>query len=121
MRKLALVLALLPMTACSTVGGGITQEQSDRGIQSVAALSSRYESGAYWTSLRQSADGRSNAWKRDFGQIGDFFDRHLWNYDANDPYVNYPTDNTRVGHTGRTGLAMVSALPVAGDIWDWFR
>lgn len=120
MRKSALVLALLPLAACST-SGGLTQEQRDRGIKSVAELSSSYESQSYWTGLRQSADGRSNAFGRDLGKVGDFFDRHFWNYDANDPYVNYPTDTTRLGHLGGFGLATLSATPIIGDVWHMTR
>ncbi len=120
MRKLAFVLALLPMAACS-MGSGLTSEQQARGIKSVAALSSAYESGAYWTSLRQSADGRSNAFGRDLRKVGDFFDRHFWNYDGNDPYVNYPSDTTRIGHMGRFGMSAVSSFPIVGDVVSYFR
>ncbi len=122
MRKLAIVLALLPMVACSTTSSAApTAEQQQRGIKSVSALSSDYASGAYWSSLERSADGRSNAFARDMNQVGTFFDRHFWNYDANDPYVNFPTDATRIGHTGRSVLSGVSAIPIVGDIWDMFR
>ncbi|MCA8954020.1 MAG: hypothetical protein KDE27_31210 [Planctomycetes bacterium] len=121
MRKLALVLALLPMAACSSWGSGLTPEQEARGIKSVSALSSDYESDAFWTRLRRSADGRSNAFGRDVRNIGDFFDRHFWNYNANDPYVNYPTDTTRLGHIARGGASFASSTPVVGDVWEWFR
>ncbi len=121
MRKLALALALLPMAACSSWGSGLTEEQRQRGIKPVSTLSSDYESKAFWTRLDQSADGRANAFGRDLRRVGDFFDRHFWNYDANDPYVNYPTDTTRLGHTGRAGASFASSLPVVGDVWSYFR
>jgi len=121
MRKLALVLALLPIAACSSWGSGLTPEQEAKGIKSVSALSSSYESGAFWTRVRQNSDGRSNAWGRDWRRIGDFFDRHLWNYDANDPYINYPTDTNRIDHLGRTAVSAVSAVPVVGDVPTYFR
>ena len=116
MRKLALVLALLPMAACSSWGSGLTPEQEARGIKSVSALSSDYESDAFWTRLRRSADGRSNAFGRDVRNIGDFFDRHFWNYDVNDPYVNFPSNTTKLEHIGRFGLNTVSSLPLVDEI-----
>jgi hypothetical protein len=109
------------MVACSSWGGGLTPEQEARGIKSVSSLSSSYESGAFWTRLRQSSDGRSNAFGRDLRAVGDFIDRHIWNYDANDPYINYPTDTTRLGHTARLGASAVAATPIVGDVATYFR
>lgn len=117
MRKLAFVLALLPMAACSSFrGDGLTDEQESRGIRGVASLSSEYESGAFWSRLRQRSDGRNNAWGRDFMKINDFFDRHLWNYNVNDPTVNYPSNTTKIEHLGRFGLSMLTSVPGVDEI-----
>lgn len=117
MRKLAFVLALLPMVACSTASNtGLTEEQRNRGIKSVRSLSSSVEGRAFRLGLLRSFDGRSNAFGRDMGKIGDFFNRHIWNYDANDPYINHPTDTNRLHHIGRAGLGAVASTPVVGDV-----
>ena len=113
MRKFALVLALLPMAACSTFGwdgqgAGLTQEQQQRGIKDVTALANSYETQSFFRSVRRRSDGRNNAFGRDLMNITNFIDRHLWNYDANDPYVNFPSSTTKLEHIGRfehpTGL-----------------
>ena len=48
--------------------------------------------------------------------IHQFFDRHLWNYDANDPYINFPSDTTKLEHVGRFGLMTASSLPLVDEI-----
>lgn len=117
------------MAACSTFGSGLTAEQEQRGIKSVSALSSDYESGSFWARVRQRNDGRANAFGRDLQSVQNFFDRHFWNYDVNDPYINYPTDTGRMTHVGRFGTTFVASVPVIGDavLWTgdtvsgWFR
>lgn len=117
MQKLAFVIALLPIAACST--SGLTAEQKKLGIKNVSSLSSDYESGSFWAHLRQRNDGRANAFGRDLQNITDFIDRHIWNYDVNDPYVNYPTDTGRFTHVGRFGASLVTSTPVVGDTIVW--
>ena len=117
MRKLALVLTLLPMAACSWFrGDGLTAEQESRGIRSVSSLSSDYEKAAFRARLRQRSDGRNNAWGRDLSKIQDFFDRNFWNYDVNDPYINYPSDTTKFSHLGRFGLTTLTSIPGVDEI-----
>ncbi len=121
MRKFALALALLPMAACSTFGWegqgtSLTQEQRQRGIKDVTALSSQYDTQSFFRSVRRRSDGRNNAFGRDLMSITDFMDRHLWNYDANDPYINTPSDTTKLEHMGRFGLRTFSALPLVDEI-----
>ncbi len=121
MRKFALVLALLPMAACSTFGWegqgtGLTKEQRQRGIKDVTALANQYETQSFFRSVRRRSDGRNNAFGRDLMSITNFFDRHLWNYDANDPYINFPSNTTKLEHMGRFGLNTVSALPLVDEI-----
>ncbi|MBL8753627.1 MAG: hypothetical protein JNK15_10020 [Planctomycetes bacterium] len=121
MRKLAIVLTLLPLAACSTFGwegqgGGVTAEQRARGIKDVAALSSEYNQQNFYRQVRRRSDGRNNAFGRDLMSIQDFMDRHLWNYNANDPYVNYPSDTTKLEHVGRFGLTTVSSLPLVDEV-----
>ena len=122
MRKLAIVLCLLPLGACSTFGwegqgsGGVTTEQRNRGIKDVASLSSEYNSQQFFRGVRRRSDGRNNAFGRDLMGVTDFLDRHIWNYNANDPYVNFPSDTTKLEHLGRFGLTTVSGLPLVDEI-----
>jgi len=105
------------MAACSSFrGDGLTDEQESRGIKSVASLSSKYERGTFWGRLRQRSDGRNNAFGRDLSKIADFFDRHLWNYDANDPYINYASNTTKMEHFGRFGVTALSSVPGVDEI-----
>ncbi|MBX3462438.1 MAG: hypothetical protein KF830_04665 [Planctomycetes bacterium] len=116
MRQFALALTLLPLAACSTFswqgqGANVTKEQQKLGIRDVTALSSSYETQAFFRGVRRANDGRNNAFGRDLMRIQDFIDRHIWNYDANDPYVNYPSNTTKGEHLGRFGLVTVMSLP----------
>lgn len=114
MRKLALVLCVLPLGACSLTwegqGADLTAEQKNRGIKDVAALSSAYETESYWRGQRRRADGINNAFGRDLGKVQDFFDRHFWNYDADDPTVNYPSETGKLEHAGRFGIGLVNGF-----------
>ena len=121
MRKFAFALALLPLGACSTFnwegqGAGLTQEQQRRGIQDVTALANEYETQSFFRNLRRRSDGRNNAFGRDLMAISDFIDRNFWNYDPNDPYVNFPSNTTKFEHLGRFGLTTVSSLPLVDEI-----
>lgn len=120
MQKFALALLLFPIAACSTFswdgqGGNLTDEQKKRGLKDVATLSNDYETQSFFRNVRRRSDGRNNAFGRDLASITDFFDRHFWNYDANDPYVNYPSNTTKFEHIGRFGLTTVSSLPVVDE------
>ncbi|MBL9076081.1 MAG: hypothetical protein JNL08_01175 [Planctomycetes bacterium] len=121
MRQLALVLALLPFAACSSFswegqGANISREQQKRGIKDVSALASTYETQSFFQDVRRRSDGRNNAFGRDLMRIQDFLDRHLWNYDANDPYINFPSNTTKLEHVGRFGLTTVSSLPLVDEV-----
>jgi hypothetical protein len=121
MSKLALVLLLVPFAAgCSSFrweghGAGVTTEQSKRGIKDVAALSSEYNSQHFFREVRRRSDGRNNAFGRDLNAISEFLDRHLWNYNPNDPYINYPSDTTKLEHTGRFAYMTISSLPLVDE------
>ena len=121
MRTFALVLALLPMAACSTFGwdgqgAGLTAEQRQRGIKDVTALANEYETESFFRSVRRRSDGRNNAFGRDLMSITNFVDRHVWNYDANDPYMNAPSRTTKFEHLGRFGLHTFASLPVVDEV-----
>jgi hypothetical protein len=121
MRKLALVLTLLPLAACSTFvwegeGAGVSKDMKDHGIKDVAALSNEYNSQQFFRDVRRRSDGRNNAFGRDLMGITDFIDRHIWNYDINDPAVNYPSDTTKLEHLGRFGLMTITSLPLVDEI-----
>ena len=121
MRKFALVLALLPMAACSTFGwdgqgAGLTQEQQQRGIKDVTALANQYDTQTFFRSVRRRSDGRNNAFGRDLMGITNFIDRHIWNYNTNDPAINYPSNTTKLEHLGRFGLNTVTAVPLVDEV-----
>jgi len=121
MRKFALVLALLPMAACSTFGWegqgtGLTKEQQERGIKDVTALANEYETQSFFRSVRRRSDGRNNAFGRDLDNIANFLDRHLWNYDQNDPYINFPSRTTKLEHFGRFTMVGLSSMPFVDEI-----
>ena len=121
MRKFALALTFLPLAACSTFswegqGANLTEEQQKRGIKDVASLSSAYESQSFFRSVRRRSDGRNNAFGRDLMSVADFIDRHCWNYDANDPYINFPSNTTKLEHAGRFALTTVSSLPLVDEV-----
>ncbi|MCK5942297.1 MAG: hypothetical protein KAI24_10040 [Planctomycetes bacterium] len=109
------------MAACSTFGwegqgAGLTEEQKQRGIKDVTALANEYETQSFFRSVRRRSDGRNNAFGRDLMSITNFLDRHLWNYDENDPYINFPSRTTKLEHVGRFGLNTVSSLPLVDEI-----
>lgn len=121
MRKFALVLALLPFAACANFswegrGAGVSKEQASRGIKDVSELATEYETQSFFRSVRRRSDGRNNAFGRDLMRMTDFIDRHFWNYDANDPYVNFPSDTTKLEHLGRFGLMTASSLPLVDEV-----
>jgi hypothetical protein len=121
MRNIALALVVLPLAACSTFGwdgqgAGVTKEQQARGIKDVTALANEYETESFFRNVRRRSDGRNNAFGRDLMKVSDFIDRTFWNYDANDPYVNYPSNTTKLEHVGRFGLTTVSGLPLVDEI-----
>ncbi|HZN38330.1 MAG TPA: hypothetical protein VFD82_05975 [Planctomycetota bacterium] len=116
MRKLALALVLLPLAACSTFGWEnsgqtVTAEQQKRGVKDVATLANKYETESWFRSVRRRSDGRNNAFGRDLMNLSDFIDRHFWNYNVNDPYINYPSNTTKLEHLGRFGLVTLSGIP----------
>jgi hypothetical protein len=120
MRKLALVLVLLPALAgCKSFTWGsqttLTPEQKALGIQDVDTLSDSYDTENFFRGVRRRSDGRSNAFARDLAKITDFVDRHFWNYDVNDPAVNYPTNTTKLEHLGRFGLSTLTSFPVVDE------
>ena len=38
------------------------------------------------------------------------------NYDPNDPYINYPSDTTKLEHVGRFTLTTLSSVPGVDEI-----
>ena len=116
MRKLALLLPLiLATTACQGFtwqgqGAGLTDEQRALQVKDIDALAREYDTRTYWAGLRRRMDGRSNAFGRDLNNIQQTFGRHFLNYSVDDPYVNYPSDRTTLGHLGRFGSTFVGSL-----------
>jgi len=121
MRTFALALLLLPLAACSSFtwsghGTGLTDEQKQNGLKDVTALSNKYETEAFFRDVRRRSDGRNNAFGRDLMAIQDFIDRHFWNYDPNDPSVNYPSSTTKFEHLGRFTLVTATSLPGVDEV-----
>lgn len=116
MRKLALLVPLLlATTACQGFtwhgqGSGVTEQQAALGIKSVSELASDYESRTYYRGLRRRMDGRANAFGRDLSSIQSSFGRHFLNYSEDDPYVNYPSNSSSLGHMGRFTTTFVGSL-----------
>lgn len=131
MRQFALVLTLLPLAACSSLyldgkdrlyvdsrhaqlGEGENPNQSK--VMPVSVLTRNHQKNQFWGELRRRNDGRNNAFARDLMGIQDFIDRTVWNYNSNDPYVNYSNDQTKLGHLGRFGMMQASSIPGADEI-----
>ncbi len=116
MRKLVLLVPLLlATTACQGFtwkgqGAGLTEEQSSLGVRDVDSLAREYETRTYFAGLRRRMDGTTNAFARDLASIQSSFGRHFLNYSAGDPYVNYPTDMTSLGHLGRFTTTFVGSI-----------
>ncbi len=121
MRKLALAVLLLPLAACHSFtwtghGTGLSAEQRQNGIKDVTALSNKYETETFFKDVRRRIDGRNNAFGRDLMAIQDFIDQYFWNYDANDPAVNYPSNTTKFEHFGRFTLITATSLPPVDEL-----
>lgn len=121
MRKLALVLALLPAAGCSSFGWehkntDASEAQTEGGVKAVESLVNDYNSEQFFRDVRRRSDGRNNAFGRDLMAISDFLDRHLWNYNKNDPSVDYASNTTKLEHVGRFGLVTITSLPLVDEI-----
>lgn len=121
MRKLALALTVLSLAACQNFtwqghSSGLTAEQREMGMRDVQGLADKYETETFFRGVRRRNDGRNNAFGRDLMRICDTIDRHFWNYDKNDPMVNYPSSTSKLEHLGRFGLVTVTSLPFVDEI-----
>ena len=116
MRKLVLLLPLiLSAVSCQGFtwegqGAGLTDAQRAAGVKDLNALAREYETRTYFAGLRRRLDGRANAFGRDLASIQSSFGRHFLNYSESDPYVNYPSSTTSLGHLGRFSTTFVGSL-----------
>lgn len=98
MRKFALLIPLaLALGACGSFtwqNRGPADPNGAVGMQDVGTLAAQYANERKWRDVRRTMDGRTNALVRDLAAISSTIDRHLFNYSATDPYVNYETDET---------------------------
>lgn len=99
MRKFALLvpLALLSLSACGSFtwephSAGLSRDAHALGVEDVRTLAAQYSNERKWRDVRRTMDGRTNALARDLGGFWSSIDRYLFNYSANDPYVNFETD-----------------------------
>lgn len=118
MQKIALALTLLPLAACSSFSWHGQDARPDNRVTmaDVTAMASQYDTETFFRDVRRRSDGRNNAFGRDLMQIQDFFDKYFWNYDKNDPTVNYPSDTTKLEHLGRFGLTTLTSVPGVDEI-----
>lgn len=96
--------------------GDLSGTDASRGLKDVATLTKDYETARFFTGLRRRMDGRSNAFNRDLESLTSTIDRHFFNYSADDPYVNFPTEYGPIDHTLRTAVTTVAPLPLAQDV-----
>jgi hypothetical protein len=94
LRSLAWFLAALPSVAisCSSFTwkgreGVADPQAAARGIKTIDQLEEEYDSQRYWDFWRRNWDQRVGAIRRDLHEIHRGFDRHFFNYDWNDPYL----------------------------------
>lgn len=121
MRKLALALTVLSLAACQNFtwqghSSGLSAEQREMGMRDVQGLSDKYETETFFRGVRRRNDGRNNAFGRDLMRIQDTIDRHFWNYDKNDPTVNFPSSTSKLEHLGRFGLVTATSMPFVDEI-----
>ncbi|MBK8977919.1 MAG: hypothetical protein IPM29_18590 [Planctomycetes bacterium] len=97
MRKLALILPVLAgalaLGACQSSEAS-KSSASELTVADVARMESDYAHERSWSKLRHTIDGRTNAFDRDLGSVWSTINRHFFNYSADDPYVNFETDET---------------------------
>ncbi len=107
-------LALLTSCAFSWKGQSseVSAQDASRGLKDVPTLSKQYETQKFFSGLRRRMDGRSNAFARDMDNIIATADRHLFNYSADDPYVNFPTEYSILDHSMRTAVKFVTPMPL---------
>jgi len=102
MRILASLAVLCLLTSCITWKGAgvstLSASQKEMGLEDVGSLARNYEINKYWKDTRHRYQGRANAFGRGLSNIQNTFDRHFWNYSANDPYVNYESSVTNTEH-----------------------
>ncbi len=95
MRTLALLVPLLLLaTACQ---GFSWVDQNSRNavrgdgpltVQDVNSLIQSYNTQQFYRQVRDRSNGRSAAFSRDMSSIRRTIDRHFFNYDWDDPYLN---------------------------------
>ena len=115
MRTLASLVLLCLLPSCVTWAGqgkGVSDSDRAKGLRDVASLAKEQEAREYYRSLRQRRDGLTNALGRDLDNITAFIDRHFFNYSKDDPYVNFPTESTRLEHVFGFALDTTVATPL---------
>lgn len=118
LHALAIVsLALLSSCAFSWKGQSseVSAQDASRGLKDVPTLTKQYETQKLFAGLRRRMDGRSNAFARDMDSIVSTLDRHMFNYSADDPYVNFPTEYSILDHSLRTAVKVVTPLPLVQE------
>lgn len=117
----ALFASLALLTSCSTFswkgqGSEVAPTDAARGIKDVPTLNKEYETEKFFAAVRRRMDGRSNAFGRDLDSITATIDRHLFNYSADDPYVNFPTEYDLLDHSLRTAVKTVTPMPIGQEV-----
>lgn len=118
---LALSAAVALLASCSSFswqGRSSDKSMADasRGLKDLPTLTQEYETSKFFAGVRRRMDGRSNAFSRDMDNISTLIDRHFFNYSADDPYVNFPTEYGPVDVTLRTAVKTAVPMPLAQDL-----
>jgi hypothetical protein len=90
-------------------------DEMARGVKDLPSLTTAYETDKFFSGVRTRMDGRSNAFSRDMDNIIATIDRHFFNYSADDPYVNFPTQYSILDHSLRTGVRLVTPMPLVQE------
>lgn len=104
LKKFAFVAPLILLSACKiswTGQGRGAGQTAQTDPTSVASLQSQYDTQKYFQDLRRRRDGLENSFGRDLASITSTFDRHLFNYSKDDPYVNHPSSASAFNHMMR--------------------
>jgi hypothetical protein len=118
---LALSVSFTFLTACSAFTwqgqrSSVSPADASRGLKDLPTLTQEYETAKFFTGVRRRMDGRANAFGRDLDNITALVDRHFFNYSADDPYVNFPTEYGPVDNSLRSMVKIMTPMPLAQDL-----
>ncbi len=92
--KHAFLALLLGGVSCQSFtwtgrGGQVDPEAAARGVKDVKALEREYETQRYWAFWRRNLQGKWDSFWSGLHEIHRSVDRHVFNYDWDDPKTRY--------------------------------